>query len=77
MVQRSAANGQQRWYSHKCVFYSLTWQTVPHEDVTAGDLHQPVAQGTFGEILTAIVMISHRSVLDLPSAYYCKKNTRN
>lgn len=55
----------------------LTWQTAPHEDVTAGDLHWLVAQGTFGEILTAVVMISHRSVLNLPSPYYHKKHTGN
>lgn len=34
--------------------------------------HWPVAQGTFREILKAIVMISHRSALDLPSPYYSK-----
>lgn len=35
--------------------------------------HWPVAQRTFGEILKAIVMISHRSALNLPRPYYCKK----
>lgn len=49
---------------------------MPDQDVTAADLHCPVPQGTFGEILTDII-ISHKSISDLPSPYYLKKSMRN
>lgn len=73
MLQLHAADGQQWWYSDKCVSNTLTWQTVLDEDVTASDLHCPEPQGTFREILTDITTTSHKSTSDLPSPHYLKK----
>lgn len=51
MLQLGATDGQQCWYSDKRVSNTLTRQTASDENVTAGELHCLVAQGTFSEIL--------------------------
>lgn len=70
-VQLCAADGQWSWYSN--MSHTLTWQMMPEGVVTAGDLHCPVPQGTSGEILTDIIMISHKSISELPGPNYFKE----